>query len=50
MLSYKRAKSFEAAILAKAMQTETKEYIVPTQKKKDKKNTIEYDLDEWLDD
>ena len=51
MLSYKRAKSFEAAILAKAMQTETKEYIVPTQKKKnDNKNIIEYDLDEWLDD
>ena len=49
MMQYKRSKMKQGFQLARATQTETIEYIAPIEKDK-KKNKIEYDPDDWLDD
>lgn len=50
MFKYKKQKSFEANSLAMATQTEQKEYIIPTPKRKKQIYKVEYNPDEWLDD
>lgn len=49
MMQYKRNKTHEGLKLVQAMQTETTEYIAPVEKSK-KKNKVEYNPDDWLDD
>lgn len=50
MKNYQRRNSAEAQNLIRASQVETKEYIVPVEINNKKRNKIEYNPDEWLDD